>query len=468
MITTPTLKTAGQGKIWFLGLALICLASLPAAAQDSHYWNNQYGTQENLLGGLVIGSVNGLSATFYNPGSLPLMDHNQVILASRVFEFANTSLKNLVMTEPDLSSTYLGPVPTMLAGALKRGGFGRHWLGYCYLTRQSIHLDVSGTGTSTMDLTPSVPGLEDVAVNFQLSERLTESWFGLAWAYKVSPSLGVGVSQYFTVRSHHLDLETGTEVSQPAGHVALATESSTYYYYSWRALWKAGVVWDSRWLTLGATLTTPSLYLYGQGHSGVNNTAVGPQPNASPPLDYVEADYQSGLKADCRTPLALGAGATLKLDSFRFYTSAEWFDGVKSYTVMAGRDFIGQTSGLIIPNKVTNELQSVVNYGVGLEYAFRPSFKLSASYRTDHTARPQSTDTNLSPADWDITWFTGGAEFRIGRSDFALGLAVGSGSRRNEGKAGGFPPVPRLAVPGLGQTREFTYQSFRVVLGFSI
>jgi hypothetical protein len=446
---------------------LICLAALPAAAQDSHYWANQYGVQANLLGGLVIGSVTGLSATFYNPGSLPLMDQGQVILASRVFEFANTSLTNLVGA-PDISSTYLGPVPTMLAGALKRGGYGRHWLGYCYLTRRSVNLDISGTGTSPMDLTPSVPGLENVAVNLTLSERLTESWFGLSWAYKVSPSLGVGVSQYFTVRAHHLDLETGTSVSLPDGNVALATESSTYYYFNWRVLWKAGVVWDSRRLTLGATLTTPSLYLYGQGHSGVNNTAVGPQPDVSSPPDYVEADYQSGLKADSRSPLSLGAGATLKLNGLRLYASTEWFSSLKAYTVMNGRDFIGQTSGLIIPNKVTSELQSVVNYGVGLEYAFRPSFKLSTSYRVDHTARPQKTDTNLSPADWDISWFTGGAEFKIGRSEFALGLAFGSGSRRNEGQAETFAAVPRLAVPGLGQTREFTYRSFRIILGFSI
>jgi hypothetical protein len=28
-----------------------------AAAQDAHYWTNQYGTRAELLGGLVVGSV---------------------------------------------------------------------------------------------------------------------------------------------------------------------------------------------------------------------------------------------------------------------------------------------------------------------------------------------------------------------------------------------------------------------------
>jgi hypothetical protein len=307
-----------------------------------------------------------------------------------------------------------------------------------------------------------------VAVDYQLSERLSETWWGVTWAYKISPSLGVGVSQYITVRVHHLDIETGTEVSLPGGQVALAMQSGTYYYLSWRTLWKAGVVWDSPRLTLGATLTPPSLYLYGHGHSGVNNSAVGPQPNAGSSVDYVEADFQDGLKAAYRTPLSLGAGATLKLDDFRVYTSAEWFGRVGRYTVMTGRDFIGQTSGIAIPDNVTTELKSVLNYGVGLEYIYRPDLKFYASYRTDRTARPVRTDTNLSPADWDISTFVGGAVFKVRSSSFALGLGVGFGSRRNERGSGILPTVPRLPIPGFDAGEDFSHLSIRFILGFGI
>jgi len=41
-------------------------------AQDSHYWSIQYGPVGQLVGGQVIGGVNDLSATYYNPGALGL------------------------------------------------------------------------------------------------------------------------------------------------------------------------------------------------------------------------------------------------------------------------------------------------------------------------------------------------------------------------------------------------------------
>jgi hypothetical protein len=449
------------------GLALAASLSLTAAAQDSHYWTHQYGMQGNLLGGIVIGSVTGLAGTYYNPGSLPFIDEKQVILASKVFEYSNTTLKSLAATGRDLGYSDLGQAPTMLAGAIKLRGLGRHWLGYSFLTRQSVNLDIAGTSTESLDLLPSMSGLEHVAVNYQLSERITETWWGLSWAYKISSSFGVGVSQYITVRAHHLDLDTGIQIGLPDGQVALSTGTRTCYYLNWRLLWKAGVIWDSPALTLGATLTTPSLGLYGRGYTGVNNTAVGPQPNTAASPDYVEADYQSSLKAGYRTPLSIGAGATIKFDFFKIYASAEWFSRVKSYAVMTGSDFVGQTSGLTVPNVVTAELKSVVNYGVGLEYIFRPDLKFYGSFLTDYTARPDNTSTNVSPADWNIYEFVGGAIFRLNRSHFALGLGVGFGKRNSVTSPGVFPPVPRLPLAGVSSSQDFSYSSAKIILGFS-
>jgi hypothetical protein len=49
--------------------AMILLATIGiaggAAAQDSQYWTNQYGTRAELLGGVVVGSIKDLASTFY-------------------------------------------------------------------------------------------------------------------------------------------------------------------------------------------------------------------------------------------------------------------------------------------------------------------------------------------------------------------------------------------------------------------
>ena len=52
---------------------VLSIGAAEAAAQDAHYWTNQYGTTGNLLGGAVVGSVVDLSAVFYNPGAVGLI-----------------------------------------------------------------------------------------------------------------------------------------------------------------------------------------------------------------------------------------------------------------------------------------------------------------------------------------------------------------------------------------------------------
>ena len=49
---------------WTLVLLLVCGNAAPLIAQDTHYWNDQYGPKSMLLGGAVIGSVNDMSATY--------------------------------------------------------------------------------------------------------------------------------------------------------------------------------------------------------------------------------------------------------------------------------------------------------------------------------------------------------------------------------------------------------------------
>ena len=58
-------------------IIIICLSYSPAYGQGSYYWNQNYGTISNLLGGLVIGSVRNVSATYYNPGYLGLAEPDE-------------------------------------------------------------------------------------------------------------------------------------------------------------------------------------------------------------------------------------------------------------------------------------------------------------------------------------------------------------------------------------------------------
>lgn len=79
-------------------------------AQDSHYWTNQYGTDAQLLGGLVVGSTNDLSATYYNPGAIALTADERLVLSTQAVEFISIYLKG-GSGEEDLSSVQTRPTP---------------------------------------------------------------------------------------------------------------------------------------------------------------------------------------------------------------------------------------------------------------------------------------------------------------------------------------------------------------------
>jgi len=71
----------------FISFTLYLILIYPGFAQDSHYWTNQYGTDAQLLGGLVVGSTNDLSSTYYNLGAISLTLDERLILSTDAVEF---------------------------------------------------------------------------------------------------------------------------------------------------------------------------------------------------------------------------------------------------------------------------------------------------------------------------------------------------------------------------------------------
>ena len=83
------MASASLTRLTCLSLAL-SLAS-PLGAQDAHYWTVQYGPRASLLGGAVIGAVGDVSAAFYNPGGLALVDSLGFAFSINVLEHRSTT-----------------------------------------------------------------------------------------------------------------------------------------------------------------------------------------------------------------------------------------------------------------------------------------------------------------------------------------------------------------------------------------
>jgi hypothetical protein len=451
--------------------ALLCLGLAgPALAQDAHYWTSQYGTRATLLGGAVIGSVLDLSGTYYNPGGMSLIEKPQTLIAANMIQYPRLSLVGSRTEAVPLNAHNPGPAPILVAGTIRLRGLGRrHWFGYSYLARQVVKLGASISGTGAWDIIPGVVGAEDYAAQFRLDEKIAENWLGLTWSTRLAKTFGVGVSQYLAIRSHWTNVQERIEVLTGAGDMASALGARQYRYGHFRILWKVGLALDLKGITLGMTITTPSLAISGRGMTGVDSAVVDFDANGDGIAEnYLAADYQNRLPVRYRSPFSLAMGVTFKIRKVRIYLSGEWFDKVRPYTVVDAEEFSAQSTGEILSTDVTQELAAVLNTGLGLEWFYSSRFKGYASFTTDYSAQKPGTATNIAVTDWDNYHFMTGAEFFIKRTALTVGLGYSFGGR----KVGNRPAIlERGGVLGSWdpfEDLEFHFVTYKLILGFAI
>ncbi|MGD8536248.1 MAG: hypothetical protein PVF66_10410 [Candidatus Aminicenantes bacterium] len=453
---------------FLIAILILFSVSIRGNAQDTHYWTHQYGTRSTLLGGLVIGSVLDLSGTYYNPGGLSLIKDPETVMAAKIFQYPSITLKGLAGGNVDVASSNLSPAPSLVAGMIKFKWLGKHWLGYSVLTRHEVELGLSGTVIESKDVILDSPGEEEIATDFRLNESLSEPWWGITWSYRVNDHFGIGISQYTIFRSHSVNFQTLAEALTFDGEVAMTIYKRDFRYSNYRMLWKLGLAFDFDRITLGLTFATPSVKLYGSGTSGVNVTVVRQDIDSDGINDdYMATDFQDDLDSNYRTPLSLGIGMTYKFENFRLYGSAEWFCSVDKYEVLSVKDFTVQSTGENLPNKVTHELDSVLNFGIGMEYTFNPNLKTYSSFTTDFSARRPDTDTNLSVTDWNIYHIMGGTTFKILRYSLTVGLGYAFGRRQTVERLDPIPEDLQERLIGVASLYEFNYSSFKFILGFA-
>ena len=426
------------------------------SAQDAHYWNLQYGTRAELLGGLVIGSKVGLSNTYYNPGALGLLERPSLVLSSLALELTSFSLPQ---EEPqkDIKSTRLSTVPSFVAGTLWFEVLGGSQLAYSFLTRQNFDLRLSLTAEQQ---TPGSGGAPDTlrAGEILQEESVGENWVGITWSKATSEGLGVGATMYIAYRGQRRRSQLIGQESVTGGPGRGAHFIDTFNYWHLRTLAKLGVLYESEEYSLGVTATTPSLGILG---SGSVFTSIY-DPLSTPGTPFSAANYQESLTPDYQSEWSLGAGCSYKYKSTRVHASLEWYQAIARREVLPSEPFKESSAGKVLNNSAVQELDAVTNYGIGVEHVLSSKVQLFASYITNFSALPEKTDANMAIATWDINQLTGGGNFIFKGVEFTVGLEYGFG--RNS--------IDRLQFNGGGATGELAFEAgsqevrFRRLEGF--
>jgi hypothetical protein len=446
-------------------LAALTVFASPALGQDAHYWTNQYGTRGNLLGGAVVGSVVDISAVYYNPGAVALIEEPDLVATSKVFEASDVSIRGSGDLDLQLSDLNLGVAPGYFAGLMPFKFLGNHVLGYSFLTRYKFDANLRAAGSGTTDVIGD-PTPEDFFVELQATSKLSESWAGLTWSAPLGPRLGLGVTGFVTIRSQKGRATLNGQAFEPAatsGAISLFDEGFTYYHYG--VLAKLGATYDWMGVSFGITATTPRLGVLGKGETVLNTVVAGQDLDGDSTNDLLWiGNVQKDLPVTYKSPWSVAGGASYSFGKTSIHGTLEWFDDVPAYDVLASEPFVAQSTGDTLRLEVSQELQSVVNFGVGVERVFTPSFSLSASFRSDNSAIKGDGRTDVSAASWNIYFVTVGSNFTLGGGALALGLAYGFG---NESTDEFFGHSGDEILEPLPDDAQLEYRTLRLIIAFA-
>ena len=408
----------------------IFLLTIPVMSQDSHYWNIQYGTRSTLLGGAVIGSVSDLSATYYNPGAVALFKDAGFILSARVYQIETITVEDAAGLGKELDYSTIVPSPSFVAFDLKFDFLGKARLALSILTRQKMDFEFQTRLIDSLDIIESSPGKENFAGGISIAREFNEVWGGITYSSKLNDLIGFGLTGYIAYRSQRSSNETIIQVLPSEGDIASYTNLRNYRYNNLRTLLKFGVGFNLQPLTLGATVTTPSVNITGTGSVGTHFFLNGIDTDGDGNNDNeFDSNFQDEVASEYNSSWAVGIGGGYKIGKFKFHASAEWYDALEKFFVLDTEPFVSQGSGETLTNDLTHELTSVTNYGLGVDFFSSESLILSGSFVTDFSARLPDTETNLTVSTWDIYHISGGATFKVGKSDLTFGLEYAFGSR---------------------------------------
>jgi hypothetical protein len=454
---TMAFPSEGSGRRVVALAVLILLAhARPARAQDTHYWSIQYGPVGQLVGGQLIGGVNDLSATYYNPGALVLRNESSYLLSTESFQW------ELVSTEAapglqvlDTSSSRFGAAPSLLAGVLPRWLGERTHLAWSVLTRQKLDLRLGQRVANPL----SSPITRSTGESY-FDQDASEWWGGLTASRALSDSLGVGLTWYGVYRGQRLRNEL-TFAGVGDGDQSLNALGVTDFEYNhYRMLAKLGLAWQGDTWKAGLAITTPSLSAFGGGKAArtVSLAGVDADQDGAPDPPTLQGGEAEDLDAYYKSSWAVGAGASRAFGPTRVYASAEWFAPVDRFTV------IELPEGNANAGRLTQELGSVLNAGVGFERVMSPDVSIYGAFHTDFSASVGSARANVAISDWDIYHFSGGLSFRINDNSFTMGVSWAKGAKQRALDS----TIPPESVPQapLASEVDIHYSKLTFLLGF--
>jgi hypothetical protein len=396
-------------------LVAASLTAVPrASAQDAHYWTYGYGPIGQLTEGTIVGGVNDLSAVFYNPGAIALIEEPRFTFTLTSVELASLTAPSAAGPQLDFDSTIFDVVPSVIAGRIARRDGKADQFAFAFMARHDTDWDL---GYSDARVTGGSP---TASAGFgRVRERVLDYWVGPSWSHRLSETLSIGVTPFFTYRAQR-NRRSLTVEELSGGTVQAAFVAKEYEYNHVGVLGKVGLAWRPGPLELGATVTTPRARFWSDGKTVFNATVAGV---AEAPL--LSASTQEGLESTYHSPWSAAGGATWRGERTAVHATVEWFSVVDAYDILVPQEAPVAGSSATIPLTYVGAAKSVVNFGAGLEHRIGDTTTLYGGVARNNSPWEAQSETIAS---WDLTDVTAGISFERAGGRIAVGIGYAWGS----------------------------------------
>lgn len=411
-----------------------------AGAQDNHYWAQQYGATGTLMGGAMVGGVNDNSAIYYNPGALGFISNPGLSVDANVYRMDKVLIKDGAGKDLNLNSAQLSVYPQIIAGMVNLFKESRFRFSYTMLTRNHGNILMNARYTSASEPSGSTSASSYVG-GYDFVNQLNEQWFGVGAGYRISGKIGAGASIFGIYRGQSYQMTNYVQEVEPVNNYNVfrtQTVDEAFKYTNYNLITKFGLSYSSGVFKLGATITTPSVRLFGNGNVQRENSRITVSGDtADMENNFLIMDRKTGEKAHYRHPLSIAAGAEYMTTKTRIAISAEYFFRTKNYYLLKPETepFVYPPSYLdstdyksLIDNYLDVELvtKPVLNFGVGFSSEVYKDLTLMIGASTDFSSydEPHREYGMLkSLGGFNIFHFSSGFSYSLKKQSVTIGFS---------------------------------------------
>ena len=447
---------------------IIFLAVLmtPLLVKAQGYYNGEnFGNRSILLSGNVTGSVDDLGLTYYNPARLALIEDPVFTINAKAYQVSSLKFQNVFGRDSELNDTRFEGVPSLISGTFGVDKWEKHHFAYAFLSKERSRLnfninrevDLENVDEDFMD--------EDRLVgNFQLDNTKNDEWFGVSWAMKLKENLSIGVSTFVSIYDYGglYDLRFASSF-EDSGVDAFNNEIK-FGQNSYGIFWKLGIAWELDKFDLGLNVDLPYLEVFGDGKFRYQRFISGVDPEGE---DFQFYDFE-GLETSRKTPLGISFGFGWPFGKNKLHFKADWHAGISEYDRLVIPPVEVGEAGFAF----SEELRSVINFGIGGEFYLNEKLNIYGSFSTDFS--PVKSAANLfdliekdegdANFDADYMHYGFGLDIKLKK----LKLVVGTTYSTASGEFSDPIEPPLGEIPINDDPSRITLNRWRIIIGLEI